>query len=69
MLDYSLGGNEAHRRIIVVAGFEMFLGISFSAVENVEHFGFLVLEVVGIHPELPLHLELPALKGGIGSVG
>ena len=49
MLDYFLGGSEAYRRIIVVAGFKMFLGISFSAVEDVEHFGFFVFKVVSIH--------------------
>jgi len=68
VLDYFLEGSEAYRRIIVVAGFEMFLGISFSVVENVEHFSFFVFEVVSVYFKLLLHLELLALKGRISSV-
>ena len=47
----------------------MFLGISFSIVEDIEHFVFLVLKMVSIPLELPLYLELLALEGRIDPIG
>jgi hypothetical protein len=46
----------------------MLLGISLSTVEEIEHFGFLVLIMVGVHLELPFDQELPALEGRVDSI-
>jgi hypothetical protein len=69
VLDHFLSSSEAYKRIIVIVGFEVFLGISFSMVKDIEHFVFLVLKIVGIPLELPLHLELLALEGRIDYIG
>ena len=46
----------------------MLLGISLSAIEDIEHFGFFVLKMVGVHLELPFDQELLALEGRVHSI-
>ena len=46
----------------------MLLGIAKGAIKEVEHFGLLVFEMVSVHLELPLHLELSALEGRISFI-
>jgi len=69
MLKHLLNAYEAHLRLVIVAGLEVLLGIVSSAIEEVKHFGLLVFVVVSVYPKFALHLELPALKGGISSIG
>ena len=65
VLNYLLNIGEAHLRLIVVAGAEVFLGISSSTVKEVKHSGFLVFKVVSVYLEFSLNLELLALKSRV----
>jgi hypothetical protein len=68
VLDHLLDAGEAHLGLVVVAGLEVLLSIASSAIKEVEHFGLLVFKMVGVYAKLPLHPELPALKGRVHSV-
>ena len=46
----------------------MLLGIPLSIVEQVEHLGFFILKMVGVHLELPFDQELLALEGRVDSI-
>ena len=68
MLNHLLNTGKAHLRLIVVAGTEVLLGISSSAVKKVKHPGFLVFKMVSVYLEFFLNLELLALEGRVNSI-
>jgi hypothetical protein len=65
VLDHLLSSGEAYLRLIVVLGLQVFLSVSSSTVEEVQHFGFFVFEVVGVHLELSLNLEFLAFESRV----
>ena len=46
----------------------MLLGVPNGLIEEVEHLGLLILEMVSIHLKFPLDLELLALESRIDSI-
>jgi hypothetical protein len=68
VLDHLLSSGEAYLRLIVVSGLQVFLGISSSTVKEVQHFGFFIFGVVGVHLELSLNLEFPAFESRVDSI-
>ena len=47
----------------------MFLSVSSSTIEKVEHFSSLIFKVISINIELPLDLKFLTLKGRVDPVG
>jgi hypothetical protein len=60
--------NETSLRVLVVPGLQVLLGVAARTIEQVKHFVFLILVVVGIVPEFALDLELPVEESGVLSV-
>jgi len=60
--------NETSLRVLVVLGLQVLLGVAARTIEQVKHFVFLILVMVGIVPEFALDLELLVEESGVLSV-
>jgi hypothetical protein len=60
--------NETSLRVLVIPGLQVLLGIAARTIEQVKHFVFLILVMVGIVPEFALDLELLIEESGVLSV-
>jgi hypothetical protein len=60
--------NETSLRVLVIPGLQVLLGVVARTIEQVKHFVFLILVMVGIVPEFALDLELLVEQSGVLSV-
>ena len=68
MLYYFINRYKLNRGFVLKLGLKVLLGVPYSLIKEVEHFGFFRQEIVVVNMELSLYLNPLILKGRVYSI-